>query len=187
MDRRQIKPRRAIFEAFEHLLAQQNYSKITVQQIIDAANVGRTTFYAHFGTKDDLLRELCNDLFDHVFADHPEVETSHDFSLSEGDSRTIVAHILYHLRDNGKSLRRLLTGESSEVFLHYFREYLNRLLADCILGKLDESRLDVPKDFLKNHFSGSFVNMVQWWISRGMKESPEELTDYFFAVIRPVL
>ena len=42
-------------------------------------------------------------------------------------------------------------------------------------------------DFLLNHISGSFVNMVQWWIRGGARESPEELTAYFDFVTRPVL
>jgi len=55
MDRRQRKSRQAIFRAFTELLKKENYSKITVQQIIDLADVGRTTFYMHFETKDALI------------------------------------------------------------------------------------------------------------------------------------
>ena len=188
MDRRQQKTRQAIFAAFERLLAQENYEKITVQEIIDAANVGRSTFYAHFETKDSLLEALCTDLFDHVFSDHPDAESTHDFSLAEGDASTVLTHILYHLQDNGKKIARLLTGESGEVFQRYFKQYLNALVTDYLLAGFPHRRNpDVPEGFLRSHIAGSFVNMVQWWVRGGMRESPEELAGYYLAVIEPIL
>ena len=67
MDRRQRKTREAIFAALIALLSQKDFAQITVGEIIDRADVGRATFYAHFDSKDLLLRELCQELFCHLF------------------------------------------------------------------------------------------------------------------------
>ena len=80
MDRRQRKTREAIYRAFTALLKKEPYAKITVQQIIDLADVGRTTFYTHFETKDALLESFCAEIFEHVFSEELNKEKNHDFS-----------------------------------------------------------------------------------------------------------
>lgn len=62
MDRRQNKTRKAIFAAFEEVISEKRYEQITVQDIIDRADIGRTTFYAHFETKDSVLEAICAEL-----------------------------------------------------------------------------------------------------------------------------
>ena len=185
MDRRQQKTRNAIFDAFSELLSQKSFSKITVQEIIDAANVGRTTFYAHFETKDDLLREMCTEIFAHVFSDTLRAENTHDFSFATGKSDVLITHILYHLRDNKKNILGILGCESGELFIRFFRQYLDKSFASRMIesGSL---KYDMPQDFLVNHISGSFVNMVQWWIKNGLAQSPEEMASYFSAVTMPI-
>ena len=176
MDRRQKKTRQAVFEAFTRLLEKKNYSGITVQEIIDEADIGRSTFYAHFETKDDLLRSLCTEIFDHVFSEHLTQEGSHDFSGADGGMKSEITHILYHLRDSRSSIRGLLSGESGEVFMAAFKSHLDQVFSE----ELDRCAPDVPRDYLRNHMVCDFAETVRWWM-RHPQYTPEEISRFFFS------
>jgi len=180
MDRRQQKTRDAIFRAFSKLLETKHFSNITVQEIIDEANIGRSTFYAHFETKDELLKAMCTDIFHHVFSEELHSEKTHDFSNDDSGLRSKLTHILYHLKDSGKDITGILTSESGELFMRYFKEYLSEMF-----GKyLDEVKADAPEEFVLNHLVGSFAETVRWWIKNKMRGTPEEIAGYYLAVIK---
>lgn len=179
MDRRQKKSREAIFHAFSNLLERKAFNNITVQEIIDEADVGRSTFYAHFDTKDELLREMCTDIFEHIFSERLTSESSHDFSQKNRGLEEELAHLLYHLRDNRGNIVGLFSSESSEMFLGFFREYLGQVFQQfpkCF-------RPDVPQEFTLNHLTGSFTEAVRWWMKSKMKESPETVVAYYLKLI----
>jgi len=180
MDRRIQKTRESIFSAFSRLLAQKGCSKITVQEIIDEANIGRSTFYSHFETKDDLLKALCSDIFDHVFSEDLISESTHDFSSASNDLKAKITHILYHLKDSKRDMKGILTCESGEVFLKLIKIYMEKLFTGFITN---DSSDGIPKEYVVNHIAGSFVETVKWWMQNDMAQSPEELANYFFTVI----
>ena len=187
MDRRQHKTRAAIFSAFGALLAQKSYSKITVQEIIDTANVGRTTFYAHFETKDDLLKALCENLFGHIISSAMDCSHTHGLYSDNTAPESVFCHLLQHLQENENNILGLLSCESSDLFLRYFKDSLNGLIQNQFVNQNRKHNLDIPPDFLVNHISGSFVEMVLWWLKDKKRHTPEELDRYFRAVIEPVL
>lgn len=187
MDRRQQKTRTAIFSAFTSLLAEKSYSKITVQEIIDAANVGRTTFYAHFETKDDLLKELCEELFGHIIGSAMDCTHTHGLYSDGSAPESVFCHLLQHLQENDRNIIALLSCESSEMFLRFFKDSLNELVRSQSINQNRKANTDIPEDFLINHISGSFVEMVLWWIRGHRKQTPEDLDRYFRAVIEPII
>ncbi len=180
MDRRQKKTREAIFTAFSTLLQKKSFNHITVQEIIDEANIGRSTFYAHFETKDELLRTMCTDIFTHIFSEELTSEKTHDFSKDSKSLEQKITHILYHLKDSKRDVIGILSCESGELFMKYFKEYLNKLFG----GYLDEiPHTGVPDEFLINHLTGSFTETIKWWIKNDMEITPEEIAHYYMAVI----
>ena len=176
MDRRQQKTRQAVFSAFTSLLERKSYSSISVQEIIDEANIGRSTFYSHFETKDDLLKALCTEIFDHVFSEHLTSEHSHDFSCQSNDIRAEITHILYHLQDSRRYIKGILSGESGEMFMRFFKEYLSKVFE----GELSKQKTDIPKEYMLNHMVCDFAETVRWWMQNN-QYSPEEISRFFFS------
>ena len=179
MDRRQQKTRKAIFDALGKLLESRRFENITVQEIIDTANIGRSTFYAHFETKDDLLKAMCTDIFHHIFTDKLPQEADHDFSAGSQNLELKLVHILYHLRENKGNLRGILGGESGELFMRFLKQYLR----DLFSRYRSEFNSSIPEDFLLHHLSGSFAEAIKWWMIEDTKHSPEEVASFYMTMI----
>ena len=183
MDRRQRKTRDAIFAAFIKLLGEKNYNQITVGEIIDGANVGRATFYAHFETKDYLLKELCEELFCHIF-DATEDGHEHHSHIFECDApSSVILHLFQHLQKNDNNILELLSSENNELFLRYFKENLKHLILRQLHLFYDKKPPALPLDCWVNHICATLVETLRWWIANGKKESPELLADYFLMAI----
>ena len=187
MDRRQKKTREAIFTAFTSLLAEKNYNQISVQEIIDAADIGRTTFYAHFETKDYLLKDLCEELFGHIIDTAMGLPHGHYHYSCGSKTDSVFLHLLRHLQENDRNILELLSSQNNDLFLRYFKSNLKKLIISQYArkGLLSNSRL--PEDYLVNHITSAFVETVSWWLSHNMAESPEQITEYFLATIEPIL
>ncbi len=175
MDRRQQKTRKAIFIAFRKLLERKRYDHITVQEIIDEANVGRSTFYAHFETKDSLLLALCEDLFYHIFEHDPCPWNGRD-----NDLENKLAHTLWHIQQEKTNLSGILLSDSSELFMIYFKKHIRELF-ELHLSCFNHQ---VPKEFLLNHLTGSFAETVLWWMKENTSPSPETMASYFMKMVQ---
>ena len=183
MDRRQRKTRNAIFEAFIKLLSQRNYERITVGEIIALADVGRATFYAHFETKEYLLKELCRELFAHVFEAETGEETAHAHIFDCDAPDSVFLHLFRHLQKNDNHILDLLSCQNNGLFLSYFKEELKKLIYHQLPRFAHRKADSLPEDFWVDHIAATFVETVRWWLENGKKETPEQITEYFFLAV----
>jgi AcrR family transcriptional regulator len=183
MDRRQRKTREAIFNAFTELLSKKHYSQITVGEIIEKADIGRATFYSHFETKDFLLKELCEELFCHIFDATEDGGEKHQHIFACDAPSSVVLHLLQHLQKNDNNILDLLGCENNELFLRYFRSDLNRLIENQLPLFAARKSEKLPNSFWVDHIAATFVQTLQWWIDNGMEQSPETVTEYFFLAV----
>ena len=181
MDRRQRKTRNLIFEAFIELLSEKSYNSMTVSDIIERADIGRATFYAHFETKDFLLKELCEELFGHIFESGSGIASGRYIFQCDAPN-SVFLHLFQHLQKNDNNIM-LLTSQNNELFLHYFKANLNELIKRQLSLFEPRRAKEIPEDLWIAHIASTFVETVRWWMDRRMKESPETITKYFFELV----
>ena len=183
MDRRQRKSREAIFAAFTELLAEKKFNHITVADIIQKADVGRATFYAHFETKDFLLKEFCKELFCHIFdtADHTPNGHRHIFECDGSDS--VWVHLFDHLQKDDHHILTLLSSQSDSLFWQYFKADLALLVEHQTPLFQDRRPSLLPDSFWKSHLTSTLAETIRWWIENGTRESPETMAEYFLEVV----
>ncbi|MEY8701311.1 TetR/AcrR family transcriptional regulator [Streptococcus ferus] len=172
MDRRIQKSKTAIYQAFISLLNQKAYDKMTVQEIIDLANVGRSTFYAHFDTKEALLEELCQELFQHTFIERQE----------DKDLFGLTAHIFSHFRKNQDRIATLLLSKNS-YFLSRLKEQLSYYLFPLVREQLSPKKADLPLPFLEHYVTSTFIETASWWLLQRQPIDEKEITRYYLTLM----
>lgn len=171
MDRRTRKTQEAIFRAFTELLNEKGYEKIRIQDIIDRADVGRSTFYAHYASKEALLEALCQDLFHHLFE-----------GREAGDLRLLLEHLFQHFRKNQDRVASLLLSRNP-YFLQELRAELAHDVFPLVRKEYLQSKQDLPEDFLQHFVATSFIETVIWWLHQRKKVDEATLTDYFLRLL----
>ena len=182
MDRRQRKTRQAIFQSFTALLSQKPFHRITVGEIIEKADIGRATFYAHFETREDLLQAFCQELFCHIFDTEQRDSTHrHIFDCEGADSPFL--HLFYHVQKNDNHILSLLGSENNELFGVYFRRSLSLLVEHQYPLFAPKKPKNIPEDFWKNHITATLWETLNWWLQNGRIQSPETITEYFLSCV----
>lgn len=179
MDRRKQKTRAAIFDALISLLCEKDYADITVQQIIDRANVGRTTFYDHFETKDELVSQLCRSIFSHVF------DAVQDKSHVHGDQKNAGAnalmHVLHHIKEDDKKIRTLLLRDSTGTARRFFREGIESVIRSMAPNAQRKSARDC---YAIDYLVSAFLDTTQWWLRKAKRLAPSEVIGLYFEASR---
>ncbi len=175
-DRRVQRTRHALHQALMELILEKRYDKITVQDIIDRADVGRSTFYAHFLDKDDLLVKGVAKFSDHLDA---HLETSHEHDKEPSHvlhSLTFFRHAYMH-HDLYRTMRE---GGGADVIMDAARRHLSEDIENHLAQLFpDGKNTDIPKPVITNFLAGAMLSLLMWWLEEDRPYSPEEVDAMF--------
>ena len=184
-DRRVQKTQSLLREALGSLIREKAYDAISVKEILDRANVGRSTFYMHFRDKDELLLSAIRDILGVVHSTKPPAgATTYEGIIGFG--LPIFEHIHQHRR-----MGEVRMGARGSAVLHeHLRKVLAELLTDAVGKRLQGGRKNtsaIPPDLLVQYVATTFIVVLNWWVESRSRLPPKEINDLFRALILPTL
>ena len=177
-DRRADKTISALRGALIDLMMEKHYDSITVQNIIDRANVGRSTFYSHFRDKEDLLVGDWKRFFQ-LIADNTKLNGSANEQIAP------IEGLFSHLKQMHALYRALVRSGKTDRLFTVGNAYLAQKLEEKILKELGKDSLVVPAEFLAHYLSLQIFGTLKWWLDLDMSYSPAEMGRMVQTVLGP--
>lgn len=184
-DRRIKRSQQSMRNALIELMLEKAYEKITVQEIIDRANVGRATFYNHFQDKDDLLLRGVAE-----FAQNQEAEDSaqaaHNQKSTPPPSTVETAGMFKHSQQNSRMHQVIFKRNRDNVVLEGITAVLQARIEEQLEQlKTTASDLAVPMPILAHFISGGLWSLIHWWHENDFPYTPEEMDEFFQQIAMP--
>jgi AcrR family transcriptional regulator len=177
IDRRVRRTRDMLGDALLTLMQQKPFGTITVQQVLDRAGIGRSTFYAHYRDKDDLFLSDLEDFFELMST---RLLRHREATNRVAPVRELFAHVaqMPHLR------AALIVADKLRDFMEMGQEYFARAI-DRRLGELTSPRTIAPmqRTAMAHAFAGALLSLMSWWIDHGASASPEEMDDLYHQMV----
>lgn len=187
-DRRVQRTQKMLHKALMSLILEKKYEAITVQEMLDRADVGRSTFYVHFRDKDDLL--FCGFQYLESFLESAQ-EASRTVSSSSyeriiGFSLPMFEHALEYKRVN-----RALLGSTAEAVV---RRRIHSVLSKIVSRELKlelvgrkRARIPVSPEFLAHFLVSTYVSVLTWWLNSRNPAPPKEMDAAYRRLVLPCL
>ena len=185
-DRRVERTRRLLDGALQALIVEKGFEAVSVQEILDKADVGRSTFYAHFADKEDLLTYGLGKLHGQLreqqqrSADTAPSATRRRFAFSRG----VFAHTAEH-----RDLFALMVGRRSGAVVE---QHFQRMLLDLVRAELGATGTKTKGraaalEAISQHVTGGLVALVRWWVGGRPRFTVDEVDELFHRLVAPAL
>jgi len=173
MDRRVQRTRNLLKEALKALILDEGYDSASIQDITEKANLGRATFYLHYKDKDELLADLMDQQIGEFTSQVPQI-SGNEWWMDDAKALTKLfdfaaeRYDLYRILLIGKGgipasrqLQRSIAGHISAAIQHVVEDKGNEPVE--------------PAAFIANHFAGSLLSTIYWWLENDLTFSAEDM------------
>lgn len=187
-NRRVEKTKRELHLAMISLLHERNYDSIVVQDILDRANVGRSTFYSHFRDKDELLLKGIGNLREWLRAAQTEAGKTMDKPYEKMISFSLP--MFEHIDEFRKVIHGINQSQAGPLMMQKIGRMIAELITDASQGEFEKrrkSKAPVPKEILIHYVSSTFISVMTWWLDNRNSMTPKAVNTVYRSLVLPTL
>jgi AcrR family transcriptional regulator len=174
-DARAVRTRDALASALISLMDGRDYNDIGVQHICDRAQIGRSTFYAHFQDKDEMyIRQVV------VFAR----AMGEKLGFDRGGYRFPVAHMLDHVRHMRPMFESLRKANKADFVMKIWQNNLAEVFAQRVAQLRGDTPAEVPTDIMAQQLAGTFITLMTWWLDHHCPHSAAAMEEQWTRLVK---
>lgn len=185
-DRRISRTRKAIRGALIDLIVLKGYDDIKIQDIAEKADIGRSTFYAHYSTKDAVfldsfiqLKSWLKTCVDISRVDRKKVPT-HRLEF--------IAPLCAHINEDRKLYQALVGHRGGGLARDEIRKILFEHVREDVEHSCHQRKIPkVMRDALIHYLVGAIIGVLSWWLDTKNSWSPEDVNEFLQSVVAPSL
>lgn len=164
--------------ALVELMLEKPFDDITVQNILDRADVGRSTFYDHYTDKEDLLLSEIARVIQQFAA---EADQQHNELLPS-------LALFRHVQEERRLMQAFVWGRGAEMHTRNFQEKVNQIVEQNLrsMAKETDTYL-VPLPVVANFVASTFLMLLRWWFDESMRHTPEQMDEMFQMLVMPAI
>lgn len=178
-DRRSKRTRQSLGDALVELMLEKRFDDITVQEILDRANIGRSTFYAHYTDKEDLLMGEIERVIHQLDDYTAEMGHQHSGLLPS-------LELFRHVKQQRRLMQAFVWGRGSEILTNKFQGQVSNIIQQNLLSLMgDKVNFTVPLPVVANFVGSTFLMLLRWWFDDNMRHTPEQMDEMFQRLVMP--
>jgi AcrR family transcriptional regulator len=180
-DRRIRRTRRTLSQALIALILEKGYDRVTVQDILDRADVGRSTFYTHFRDKEALLVANFDDLGEQLRADLDAMTPG----VAPTDPTHPVGVIYRHAYERRAAFTALCGKQGGNIVYGHLHRLVGGLLRDHLRPHLTAAGSDLPVDVVAEFYTSAALGLLVWWVDQDFSHDPVTLATMYQRLAAP--
>ncbi len=178
-DRRSRRTRQLLGDAMVELMLEKRFDDITVQDILDRADIGRSTFYTHYTDKESLLMSLIERV----------IHQLEEYTIQAGDNYHGLLpslELFRHVQGHRRLMQAFVWGKAANIYTHDLQRKLSLFIEQNLRSLFgDEAAFSMPLTVLATYVASTFLMLLRWWFDEDMHHTPEQMDEIFQKLVMP--